>query len=394
MKIVCDIFLYTFDTHGYTYFVVFTVAILLIAYLVVMLWLQNREKALLTRSLAHLASMKRHGVEYELVLQAMKLATWRIDLRDMTLTFENDYRSMPNLYTPVPGTPMNEVLKLLMPEDAEKMREVLKGVKVGKQDIYHLQFRIKEGNGDYYWSDIYGTISERDDDGKPITFIGTAKNIDKQKKQVSFTASGNVGNAVIALYKENGGAKEIVWSFHIWSSEKSLEDMAVANWQSLHLVTEDKSLTWLDRNIGALNAKNTDNAGIHGNVYQWGRKDPFPGASRTGIGTVKEGTTSTFVTGFGAKDDEVFGSATIPYIVNSALTEGFTASKDITTVAESAKSPMHFGSDGANWASDIDVKALRLSTHGKAGLRALTRRRLTRPQERQPARRPTTTHAL
>lgn len=183
MKIVCDIFLYTFDTHGYTYFVVFTVAILLIAYLVVMLWLQNREKALLTRSLAHLASMKRHGVEYELVLQAMKLATWRIDLRDMTLTFENDYRSMPNLYTPVPGTPMNEVLKLLMPEDAEKMREVLKGVKVGKQDIYHLQFRIKEGNGDYYWSDIYGTVSERDDDGKPITFIGTAKNIDKQKKQ-------------------------------------------------------------------------------------------------------------------------------------------------------------------------------------------------------------------
>ena len=183
MKIVCDIFLYTFDTHGYTYFVVFTVAILLIAYLVVMLWLQNREKALLTRSLAHLASMKRHGVEYELVLQAMKLATWRIDLRDMTLTFENDYRSMPNLYTPVPGTPMNEVLKLLMPEDAEKMREVLKGVKVGKQDIYHLQFRIKEDNGDYYWSDIYGTVSERDDDGKPITFIGTAKNIDKQKKQ-------------------------------------------------------------------------------------------------------------------------------------------------------------------------------------------------------------------
>ena len=183
MKIVCDIFLYTFDTHGYTYFVVFTVAILLIAYLVVMLWLQNREKALLTRSLAHLASMKRHGVEYELVLQAMKLATWRIDLRDMTLTFENDYRSMPNLYTPVPGTPMNEVLKLLMPEDAEKMREVLKGVKVGKQDIYHLQFRIMEGNGDYYWSDIYGTVSERDDDGKPITFIGTAKNIDKQKKQ-------------------------------------------------------------------------------------------------------------------------------------------------------------------------------------------------------------------
>ena len=161
-----------------------------------------------------------------------------------------------------------------------------------------------------------------------------------------------------------------------------------------HLQTDVHVVFILKPELQNVKLKNTDNAGIHGNVYQWGRKDPFPGASRTGIGTVKEGTTSTFVTGFGAKDDEVFGSATMPYIVNSALTEGFTASKDITTVAESAKSPMHFGSDGANWASDIDVKALRLSTHGKAGLRALTRRRLTRPQERQPARRPTTTHAL
>ena len=262
---------------------------------------------------------------------------------------------------------------------------------------------IDADGADWLWSSVECEWTEEDDGltevvkaVEPMSPSWVISNVsfDKQKKQVSFTASGNVGNAVIALYKENGGAKEIVWSFHIWSSEKSLEDMAVANWQSLHLVTEDKSLTWLDRNIGALNAKNTDNAGIHGNVYQWGRKDPFPGASCTGIGTVKEGTTSTFVTGFGAKDDEVFGSATMPYIVNSALTEGFTASKDITTVAESAKSPMHFGSDGANWASDIDVKALRLSTHGKAGLRVLTRRRLTRPQERQPARRPTTTHAL
>lgn len=182
MKIVCDILLYTLDTHGYTYFVVFTVAILIVTYLVVALWLQNRDKALLTRSLAHLASLKQHGVEYELVLQAMKLATWRIDLRDMTLTFENDYRSVPNLYSPVPGTPMSEVMKLLKPEDAEKMREALKSVKEGKQDIYHLQYRIKEGDGDYYWSDVYGTISERDDSGRPITLIGTAKNIDKQKK--------------------------------------------------------------------------------------------------------------------------------------------------------------------------------------------------------------------
>lgn len=225
---------------------------------------------------------------------------------------------------------------------------------------------IDADGADWLWSSVECEWTEEDDGLTEVvraveprfpSWVISHVAFDKEKKQVSFTASGNVGNAVIALYKENGGVKEIVWSFHIWSSEKSLEDMAVANWQSRHLVEEDKSLTWLDRNIGALNAKNTDNAGIHGNVYQWGRKDPFPGASRTGIGTLKEGSTSTFVSGFGAKDDEVFGSATMPYIVNSALAEGFTSSKDITTVAESAKAPMHFGSDGANWASDIDVTA-------------------------------------
>ena len=225
---------------------------------------------------------------------------------------------------------------------------------------------IDADGADWLWSSVECEWTEEDDGltevvkaVEPMSPSWVISNVafDKEKKQVVFTASGNVGNAVIALYKENGGAKEIVWSFHIWSSEKSLEDMAVANWQSLHLVSEDKSFTWLDRNIGALNAKNTDNAGIHGNGYQWGRKDPFPGASRTGIGTLKEGSTSTFVSGFGAKDDDVFGSATMPYIVNTELSEGFTYSKDITTVAESAKSPMHFGTDGANWASDIDVAA-------------------------------------
>ena len=148
---------------------------------------------------------------------------------------------------------------------------------------------IDADGADWLWSSVECEWTEEDDGltevvktVEPMSPSWVISNVafDKQKKQVSFTASGNVGNAVIALYKENGGAKEIVWSFHIWSSEKSLEDMAVANWQSLHLVTEDKSLTWLDRNIGALNAKNTDNAGIHGNVYQWGREDPFPGASR------------------------------------------------------------------------------------------------------------------
>ena len=219
---------------------------------------------------------------------------------------------------------------------------------------------------DWLWSSVECEWTEEDDGltevvkaVEPMSPSWVISNVrfDKEKSQVEFNASGNVGNAVIALYREAGGVREIVWSFHIWSTGVSLEEMAVSNWQSLHLVNEDKSLTWLDRNLGALNVRNTDNAGIHGNVYQWGRKDPFPGASRTGIGTLKEGSTSTFKTGFATKEDEPFTTNTMPWIANPAFGEGFTATKDIVSVAETAKTPMSFSSDGTNWAEGIDVTA-------------------------------------
>ena len=106
---------------------------------------------------------------------------------------------------------------------------------------------------------------------------------DQERGEISFKASGNVGNAVIALYSEASGIRQIIWTWHIWATGISLDQMKVEHWQSKHLVNEDKELTWLDRNVGALNTVNTDNAGILGTQYQWGRKDPFPGANNIGV---------------------------------------------------------------------------------------------------------------
>ena len=177
-----NIFLIMGNTHGKTYFLVFSIALVVAVYLVVSIYLLNKDKVKLNRSLAHLEAVKRRGVEYELVLQAMKLATWKIDLRNMTLTFDNDYRQQTDLYTPTPGTPLKDVLKLLKPEDAKKIRTMMEGVIQSKQDIYHIQYRIIGNNGHYYWSDAYGMVSERDEKGKPVTLIGTARNISKQKE--------------------------------------------------------------------------------------------------------------------------------------------------------------------------------------------------------------------
>lgn len=71
------------------------------------------------------------------------------------------------------------------------------------------------------------------------------------------------GNAVIAAKGPDG---KILWSWHIWSADFGEQ------------VYFNNAGTLMDRNLGAVSAKPGD-VGCLGLMYQWGRKDPFMGAS-------------------------------------------------------------------------------------------------------------------
>ena len=76
------------------------------------------------------------------------------------------------------------------------------------------------------------------------------------------------GNAVIAAKDENG---LILWSWHIWIPQTPVTDVSESNF-STNMV--------LSRNLGALvdaPAEGVVPAEAFGLLYQWGRKDPFPG---------------------------------------------------------------------------------------------------------------------
>ena len=66
---------------------------LILLLLVGALFFQWRDRKTTTEELSHLGSMHKHGVEHELVLKAMKLATWRLDVESMTITFDSDFRA-------------------------------------------------------------------------------------------------------------------------------------------------------------------------------------------------------------------------------------------------------------------------------------------------------------
>ncbi len=95
---------------------------------------------------------------------------------------------------------------------------------------------------------------------------------------VSFSAPGKPGNALIAA-KDAAGT--VLWSWHIWIPQTEIGVVDDANF------SVKKTMS---RNLGALVDATTDAPSAvesFGLLYEWGRKDPFPGLGVTsGAGAV------------------------------------------------------------------------------------------------------------
>ena len=121
----------------------------------------------------------------------------------------------------------------------------------------------------------------------------TAVSYDSSAKTISYTASGNVGNACIALKGSDG---TILWSWHIWGTgDREVQDDVYTN-------QAGSTFTVMDRNLGQLTMLYAsdlhipgepmyvkESSGIYSSaaeavdpiyctLYQWGRKDPVPSA--------------------------------------------------------------------------------------------------------------------
>jgi hypothetical protein len=74
--------------------------VLLVVYLI---WQQHHYKALETE-LTMLNTVKGRTIEYDLVLKAMKLAVWHIDVQERTITYDSDYRDILDVPSIPPGS--------------------------------------------------------------------------------------------------------------------------------------------------------------------------------------------------------------------------------------------------------------------------------------------------
>ena len=150
---------------------------------VIALFLQWRQNKHLETDLKKLSKVKRNAIEYDLVLKAMKLTVWRIDVPTRTITYESDYRDQEGAFALAPGSVVEMFCDTLTPESKERIAKAMNDLAAGKIEECYEQYQFAtRAQKAHSWGQVFATVDKRDLDGTPLTIVGTSMNIDRQKE--------------------------------------------------------------------------------------------------------------------------------------------------------------------------------------------------------------------
>jgi len=156
---------------------------ILLSICVILLIIQYRNYRSLQAEMSMLDKVKVHSVEYDLVMKAMKLVVWRLDVPKMIITFETDYRDGVDNVDFSSGVSVSDLANMMTPEYAEIVKKGMAGLLAGRIDVFHTQYQMKIPNSNNtYWGEAFATIDKRDLQGKALSIVGTAMRIDQQKE--------------------------------------------------------------------------------------------------------------------------------------------------------------------------------------------------------------------
>ena len=155
----------------------------IVAVLVCFLLWQYRQHQGLVSDMSVLNTVQHRNIEYGLVLKAMKLAVWHIDVQERTITYDADYRDALDVASIPPGSDVEMFCDNLLPVYKERIRTSMIDLLQGRTDHVHEQYQARSLQGDgTTWGETYAVVDKRDADGHPLTIVGTSMRIDKQKE--------------------------------------------------------------------------------------------------------------------------------------------------------------------------------------------------------------------
>ena len=186
---------------------------------------------------------------------------------------------------------------------------------------------LVQGTGDYKFKAVMGNSDATVGNVKTVEVLWESFGTDEMPNVGDLVASASYkngyirfstpenfreGNALIAAKNSKG---VILWSWHIWCCEEGWKEQVYYN----------NAGTMMDRNLGATSATPGD-AAARGLFYQWGRKDPFLGASPTSTSeyVASTGTWNTgYFDSFGSLSSlELAEANPMTFYTNLSLTNG------------------------------------------------------------------------
>lgn len=119
---------------------------------------------------------------WKFALNSSKDGVWDWNLTDNTIYFSPMWKEMLGYKDEEIKNTFSEWEKMMHPDDKKKAEEEIVKHMTKQTDYYLLEHRLRQKNGQYKWILARGKIIERDNDGKPLRFIGTHTDIDPIKK--------------------------------------------------------------------------------------------------------------------------------------------------------------------------------------------------------------------
>jgi len=144
---------------------------------------QTRERRQLLRELEAMGGVTQRDIEFDMVLKAMRLCTWRLDVVSRSLNVESDYTTGGETDSTFASVSLEKVIEEAATWDKERLAKALDDFCTGKSDEYHIVYaRSLPPLGKPFWVESFASVAERNPDGSPKTIVGTTMAINKQKQ--------------------------------------------------------------------------------------------------------------------------------------------------------------------------------------------------------------------
>lgn len=135
------------------------------------------------------------------ILQRSDIPWWEWNIRDNIVTF-NDLKVTMLGYKveDFKKVGYQNFTSLIHPEDYEKSMDAMRDYLYGRAEIYQIDYRIKDVNGNYKWYLDRGAAIEKDESGKPLILRGIVLNMGEYMKEELYIET------VMKLMRESGTA--------------------------------------------------------------------------------------------------------------------------------------------------------------------------------------------